>query len=125
MKKINILINNLNFEGELNETKIAEKIYKALPIETEGNFWGQEIYFEIPVEIPIEVRNERLTENLHVGDLAFWPEGNCLCIFYGPTPASTNNEPKPASPVTIVGKIKGNIEELKKINKAKIKITKF
>ena len=121
MKKINILINNLNFEGELNETKIAEKIYRVLPIETEGNFWGEEIYFEIPVEM----RNEKPTENLRVGDLAFWPEGNCLCIFYGRTPASTDNEPKPASPVTIVGKIKGNVEELKKINKAKIKITKF
>jgi len=121
MNKINIFINNLKFEAELNDTKIAEEIYKVLPIEADGNLWGNEIYFEIPVEMP----NENPTENLDVGDLAYWPEGNCFCIFYGRTPASINNEPKPASPVTIIGKIKGNLEILKKLKEAKIKITKI
>ncbi len=121
MKKINIFINNQKFEAELNDTKIAEEIYKALPIEANGNLWGNEIYFEIPVE----VENENPTEELKVGDLAYWPEGNSFCIFYGRTPASTNDEPKPASPVTVVGKIKGNFEELRKLNKAIIKITKI
>jgi hypothetical protein len=120
MKKINIFINNLKFEAELNETETAEKIYKSLPIKTEGNFWGNEIYFEIPVKLP----NENPTENLSVGDLAYWPEGNCFCIFYGRTPASNNDEPKPASPVTIVGEIRGDTEKLKNLKQAKVKITK-
>lgn len=121
MKKINIFINNLKFEAELNNTKIAEEIYRALPIETKGALWGNEIYFEIPVKM----LNENPTEELKVGDLAYWPEGNSFCIFYGKTPVSTNEEPKPASPVTIIGKIEGNFEELKKLNKAIIKITKI
>ncbi|MBA7638141.1 hypothetical protein ES703_45794 [subsurface metagenome] len=120
MKKINIFINNQKFGAELNETVTAQKIYESLPIEAEGNFWGNEIYFEIPVEM----ENEKPTENLEVGDLAFWPSGNGLCIFYGQTPASNNHEPKPASPVTIVGKIKASPEELKKLKEAKIKIEK-
>ena len=120
IKKINILINNLNFEAELNDTKIAEEIYKVLPIEAEGNFWGNEIYFEIPVEMA----NEKPTEDLKVGDLGYWPSGNSLCIFYGRTPASIDDNPKPASPITIVGKIKGSLEGLKKVNRAEIKITK-
>ena len=120
MDKINIFINNLKFEAELNDTKIAEKIYKALPIKTEGAFWGNEIYFEIPVKM----LNENPTEELKVGDLAYWPEGNSFCIFYGRTPVSANDEPKPASPVTIIGEIKGNLEELRKLNQAKIKVTK-
>lgn len=121
MNKINIFINNLKFEAELNDTKIAKKIYELLPIEVEGNFWGNEIYFEIPVEM----LNENPTEELKVGDLAYWPEGNSFCIFYGRTPVSTNDEPKPASPVTIIGEIKGNLEELRKLSEAKIKITKI
>ena len=117
--KINIFINNQKYEGELNNTETAKKIYEILPIESEGNFWGNEIYFEIPVEMA----NEKPTEELKVGDLAYWPEGNSLCIFYGKTPASTNGEPKPASPVTIVGRIKGKVEEFRKFKKAEIKIT--
>jgi len=121
MKRINILINNLKFEAELNDTKTAEKVYELLPIEAEGNLWGNEIYFEIP----LEMENENPTENLKVGDLAYWSEGNSLCIFYGRTPVSENDAPKPASPVTIVGQIKGNIDELKKLKEAKIKIIKI
>ena len=121
MNRINIFINGQKFEAELNDTKIAEEIYKVLPIEAEGNFWGNEIYFEIAVEMP----NENPTEELKVGDLAYWPKGNSFCIFYGKTPASTNDEPKPASPVTIIGRIKGKLEELRKFKEAKIKITKI
>jgi len=118
--EINILINNLKFEGELNGTETAKKIYEALPIEAEGNFWGNEIYFGIPLDLD----NEAPTEKLEVGDLAYWPEGNGFCIFYGRTPASTDNEPKPASPVTLIGQIEGNLEELKNLKEAKIKLTK-
>ena len=106
--KINIFINNQKYEGELNNTETAKKIYEILPIESEGNFWGNEIYFEIPVEMA----NEKPTEELKVGDLAYWPEGNSFCIFYGKTPASINDNPRPASQVTIIGKIKGKVEEL-------------
>lgn len=121
MKKINIFINNLKFEAELNDTKTAEKVYEVLPIEAEGNTWGDEIYFEIPLEI----ENENPTENIKVGDLAYWPEGSGFCIFYGRTPASTNGEPKPASPVTVIGQIQGEIGQIKKISRAQIRITKI
>jgi hypothetical protein len=63
MKKINIFINNQKFEAELNETETAEKIYESLPIEAEGDFWGNEIYFEIPVQMP----NEKPTEDVNSG----------------------------------------------------------
>jgi len=120
MKKINIIINNRKFKAELNDTETAQRIYQALPITVRGNFWGNEIYFEIPVI----AENEKPTENLKLGDLAYWPSGNAFCIFYGQTPASNNQEPKPASPVTIIGKIMGNLEELKRLNQAQIKIEK-
>lgn len=118
MRKINIFINNQKFEAELNDTKTAQKIYQSLPIEAEGSFWGNEIYFEVPVKIA----NENPTEDVRVGDLAFWPEGNSFCIFYGPTPVSINDTPKPASPVTLIGKIYSNLEKLKELSRPQIKI---
>jgi len=118
MRKIDIFINNQKFEAELNQTKTSQKIYQSLPIETEASFWGNEIYFEVAVKIA----NENLTKDVRVGDLAFWPEGNSFCIFYGPTPVSVNNTLKPASPVTIIGKIYGNLEKLKELSRAQIKI---
>ncbi len=120
MKKINIFINDKIFEGELNETEAAERIYQLLPIEADGNFWGEEIYFSIP----LEMENENPTEDLKIGDLGYWPEGNGFCIFYGRTPDSTDDVPKPASPVTIIGRIKGELDSLKELNQAKIKIEK-
>lgn len=121
MKKIEILINNLKFEAELNDTETAEKIYEILSLEKEGNFWGNEIYFSIPVDI----KNENPVTALEVGDLAYWPKGNGFCIFYGQTPASTGEKPRPASPVTKVGEIRGNLEQLKELNKARVKIKKM
>lgn len=120
MRKINIFINNQKFEAELNDSQTASNIFKILPIEAEGNFWGEEIYFEIP----LNMENENPTEDVKVGDLAYWPEGTGFCIFYGRTPASIDKEPKPYSPCTIIGKIKGNLEGLKKLKEAKVRIEK-
>ena len=120
MKKIKIFINDVAFEAELNDTKTAEEIYKVLPIETDGNFWGEEIYFEIPVKMP----NEKPTEDVEIGDIGYWPVGKSFCIFYGRTPVSTTDKPKPASAVTIIGKIKGNLGELKRLKKARVRITR-
>jgi hypothetical protein len=48
-KVIRIRIGNLAFEARLNDTKIAGTIWEALPISAAFNFWGDEIYFPIPV----------------------------------------------------------------------------
>lgn len=110
-KKIKIVFENFEVEAELNNTKTAEAIYKALPITAEANTWGDEIYFEIPVE-PVEEPN---CEEVEVGDLGYWPPGNAFCIFFGRTPVSTSDKPKAASKITVVGKIVGNADSLKKV----------
>jgi hypothetical protein len=38
-------------------------------------------------------------------DVAYWPEGNVLCLFYGPTPISKNGKILAYSPVNIISKI--------------------
>ena len=52
---------------------------------------------------------------MEVGELAVWPAGNALCIFFGPTPASKGNEPRAVSPVNPVGKLICNPAVLEKL----------
>jgi hypothetical protein len=111
MKKINIEFSGNVIEAELNDTDTASKILDALPIEGVISLWGEEIYFSIPVEGSLEDS----TEVLEVGDIAFWPPGNAFCIFFGPTPASTDERPRAAGPVTVIGNIldKRDLQTLK------------
>ena len=84
--------------------KTAKAIMNALPIKGRGNRWGEEIYFSIGVS----AGSENAKDVVEKGDLAYWPPGEALCIFFGPTPASSGNEPRAASPVNVFGKILGD-----------------
>ena len=108
-KKIQLTIDKEVFLAELNNSTTAESIFQSLPIEATGSTWGDEIYFGIPVEASLEDPKESVEE----GDLAYWPPGKAFCIFYGLTPASTENEIRPASAVNVIGKIKGDTSSLK------------
>lgn len=114
VKKIRIKTEKVEMEAELNETKTAKLIWEKLPLESKVNTWGEEIYFPIPVIVPLENEVEVVKE----GDIAYWPEGHCFCIFFGKTPISTDKEIRPASAVNLVGKILGNPKEFKKVQTA-------
>jgi uncharacterized protein len=99
------------FVIELNDSPTADSVYLALPLEREINVWGGEIYFEIPV-------HEKLSHGrkvMEVGEVAYWPEGNALCIFFGRTPASKGEAPEAYSPVTPLGKIISNLDKLEEL----------
>jgi uncharacterized protein len=110
-KKIMIITETVQMEAELNESKTAALIWEALPISAEVSTWGDEVYFTIPVK----TGPENAVSVVQKGDLAYWPEGNCFCIFFGKTPASTEREIKPASPVNLVGRFSGDPELWKKV----------
>jgi len=121
-EKIRIRVKDVTLDAELFETKTAKAVAAALPIETIAEEWGDEFYFEIPVEMPLD---ETATTKVKVGDIGYWPPGNALAIFFGPTPISKGFEPVPASDVNIVGKILGDATVLKKVKCAgKIRIEK-
>ncbi len=101
-KKIRILVSELKGEAELNESKTAQLIWEALPIEARANLWGEEIYFSIPVKTGLEQGSR---EVVSAGELGYWPTGHAFCIFFGPTPASQGNEIRAASAVNIIGKV--------------------
>jgi hypothetical protein len=106
-KQIKITVGKIEVEGWLNETETAGKVWESLPITGSINLWGDEIYFEIPVEAGLE--NAR--EVVSLGDIAYWPQGSAMCIFLGKTPVSRGKEIRAVSPVNVIGGIKG-VEKL-------------
>ncbi len=110
-KAIRITAGDVEVRAELNDTETARMIGDALPIEGTANTWGDEIYFDIPVSCGPE--NPR--EVVDMGDLAYWPPGTAFCIFFGPTPASSGDEIRPASAVNLVGKVQGDATVLKSV----------
>lgn len=104
-KRIKILVENLNVEAELNDSRTAGLIWEALPIEAKGNTWGEEIYFAIPVRTGLE---QGAREVVSSGELGYWPTGHAFCIFFGPTPASRGNEIRAASAVNVIGRVLGD-----------------
>lgn len=79
----------------LNDSPTAQKVADAIPISSSARIWGQEVYFEIPVD------NEEDDAQAEVpsGTLAYWPPGKCFCIFFGQ---------RPASPVNVLGMLDGD-----------------
>jgi hypothetical protein len=99
-------------KAELNDTIISKKIFEKLPIKAKINTWGDEVYFPIPVKS----QNEKGVSVVQSGDLGFWPPSGCFCIFFGKTPISKGDEIRPASEVTIIGKLLGIPGEWKVVN---------
>jgi len=77
------------------ETRAA--VEAALPIEGEAARWGEELYFRSGIDVPAESADAEVEP----GALAYWPQGNAICLFWGPTPASVGDEPRAASPVNV------------------------
>ena len=110
-RKIKISAGKVELEAWLNETNTATKVFEALPITSTVNTWGDEIYFAIPVD----AKPEDAKELVNLGDIAYWPPGKAMCIFFGKTPISRGDEIRPASAVNIIGKVEGDYRSLKKV----------
>jgi len=108
---ISIKAGSVEFEAELNNSRTADAVWEALPLTAIANTWGDEIYFAIPVSMELENGKEVV----EIGDLGYWPTGKAFCIFFGPTPMSQGDEVRPASAVTVIGKVLGDAKVLKRV----------
>ena len=107
---------NEKIDVELDDVyspKTVKAILEKLPINTVINRWGDELYTE-PISVKVGLENAKSTVNLM--DVAYWPQGNALCLFFGPTPISKSNEIKPYSPVNVIGRIDSKENVIKKVN---------
>ena len=105
-----------NIALELDDSDSPEtvrQILQNLPLKVKLNIWGDEIYTD---PIPINAEEEKPKELVQLFDVAYWPPGQALCLFYGPTPISSDGQIKPYSPVNIIGKIQNpNKEAISKL----------
>jgi hypothetical protein len=112
MNKITITAGSVTMPAELNNSSTARQIWGSLPIEGRANTWGDEIYFEIPIKAKQE---PDAREEVAVGELGYWPVGHAFCIFFGPTPVSTDERPRAYSPVNILGRVMGDATRFRAI----------
>jgi len=73
-----------------------------LPFTVDLNVWGDEVYTS---KSPISQSEENAKPIVQLNDVAYWPTGKAICLFYGPTPVGKPGEITPASPVNVIGKI--------------------
>ncbi len=111
-QKISITAGLVQATATLNGTATASAIAAALPVEASASTWGDEIYFGIPVDTGLEDGQE----TVELGELGYWPPGRAFCIFFGRTPASRGDEIRPASAVTVIGKIEGDPTVFKQVS---------
>jgi hypothetical protein len=116
-RRIKISIGDAVVQGELHAGPTATLIWEALPIKGQANLWGDEVYFSIPVDAELDDTAQLVVAK---GDLGYWPQGQALCIFFGPTPASQGDEIRPASAVNLVGKVRGDLRIFKAVREGMI-----
>lgn len=109
---IEVRCGEVKVRAKLKESKTASAVWEALPIKGRANRWGDEIYFEIPVDAELEPDSSEIVSH---GDIGYWPPGKAFCLFFGPTPMSSGNEIRAASKVNIFGKIIDDESALKKV----------
>lgn len=94
----------------------AKRFYDALPIEGKASLWGDEVYFSVPLDV--EEENGRVV--VEKGEIAIWVENPSLCIFFGRTPVSTDNEIRAFGDVNVIGLIEGDPGVFRKIAQSEV-----
>ncbi len=113
MKTLILKIGPISLVAELLDTPTAKEILKHVPFTSIVNTWGDEVYFETPINVSKETNAKDIVE---AGELAFWVEGSCIAIGFGPTPISQGNEIRLAAKTNIWGQ---SLTDVKLLSKAK------
>ena len=112
MTRIRFDFGTLILDAELLDTPTAKAIAAALPISSSALTWGEEVYFDVPVEVKRE-GNARAV--VTPGEIAYWPEGPAIALGFGRTPISQGNETRLASPCNVFARALGDVKTLGKV----------
>ena len=112
METIRIRAGKARSEVALDDTPTVQALLEALPFESVAQTWGEEVYFEVPVNADLEPEARQTVEP---GTVCFWVEGSALALPWGRTPISTDARPKLVSPCNVIGKILGNAQQLAQV----------
>ncbi|MFQ5509493.1 MAG: cyclophilin-like fold protein [Leptospirillia bacterium] len=89
MRTIRITCGTVSIRAELLKTPTADAVWEALPCASAARTWGEEVYFPVSINAALEDTAKDVVE---AGEIAFWTEGHCIAIGFGPTPISQEGE---------------------------------
>jgi len=79
-KKITINVNNQTVEGYLNNTSIANQVYRMLPFKVSLVSMGvREKYGDLPQQV---IGSGPSVKRFHQGDIGYWAPGNQIAFYY-------------------------------------------
>ena len=112
MTKLILKIGPISLVAELLDTPTAKEILKHVPFTSSANTWGDEVYFNTPITTSEEADAKDIID---AGELAFWAEGSCIAVGFGPTPISQGNEIRLAAKTNIWGRALTDVKLLSKV----------
>ena len=112
MARIRIAWDSGEVIADLRETPTTKQLLKALPATSRAQTWGEEVYFQLPVQAGLEPDASQVVE---AGAVCFWVDGGALALPYGRTPVSQGDECRLVTRCNVLGKIVGDPRELRKV----------
>jgi hypothetical protein len=112
MTKLRIRSGDVIIRAGFLDTPTAQAIQEVLPLRSQAQTWGNEVYFEVPVRADMEPGAKNV---VGAGEIAFWVQGYCIAIGFGRTPISRGDKIRLAARTNIWARALYDVRQLSSV----------